>query len=245
MLIAGVSGDEDQAAIYSKEVQGWQKLLAAAEIPEDQVEVIQQPTQRPVEGPSVRDQIRARFAALNQTLTAEDDLIVVLIGYGTTRNGQYQFQIRGPRLTDKDLADGLNGNANSYFLIATGPGGGPLTRTLAGDRRVILSATAEETEINQTQFGRYWLEAALAHPAAPLTEILASAEEKVADYYKSKSLARTEHATLSIGGDKPVEAPFETNLPADRTKAWTLASPGAWQKNSGTKPATAPSNVER
>src|SRR4051812_26362118 len=67
MLIAGVSGDEDQAVIYSKEVQGWQKLLAAVEISEDQVEVIQQPTQRPVEGPSVRDQIRARFAALNQS----------------------------------------------------------------------------------------------------------------------------------------------------------------------------------
>ena len=239
MLIVGLSGERAVAQRQANELAAWQELFLAQGVPQErtitiltedavagtrpalEVEEAQPPATRPS---TTRDAILAQLREWRSSLGAQDDAVVVLIGLGTIRNNIYQFQIKGPRLSGEDLKTGLAGNARSYTIIATGPGGSALADLLAGPNRVIISATASAGEINQTQFGQLWAEAARETPQGNILEILQLTDQKVGTFYKDAELARTETALLRIGNAAPIHSPFEVPLPKALLQYWTFTA---------------------
>lgn len=241
LLLVGLAGEETVAQRQSKEVASWRELLTAQGVGEEFINVIASEgglaEDVPVAGTlleversslaprSMRDAVIALLKEWKSTTTSEDDIIVVLIGLGTVRDDAYQFQIKGPRLTGEDLKAHLAGTARSYLIIATGPGGSALGDALAGGNRMIITATSDANQINQTQFGVFWAEAAREIPQAGILELLQLTDQKLAMFYRNANLVQTETAALRIGDRAPLTSPFAVPLPKALMARWTFGQP--------------------
>ncbi|MDD2708360.1 MAG: DUF3857 domain-containing protein [Verrucomicrobiae bacterium] len=227
LIVVGLAGEAAQWKIYQRELAGWEKLLVSNGIEKSRLTIIQTPENKAeAQGASTRDKVKLHLEGWRRNLKEADDVFLILIGCGVTRNDQYQFQVRGPRLTGKDFCEALRPlKTRSLTVFATGPGGAGLAEALQASRRVIISATAEGTEINQTQFGLFWIEAAAENPHSPILNLLRATEKKVAGFYEGQRLVRSEHAQLRIGRKEPIEAPFDIALKPEILQQWTLAAP--------------------
>lgn len=152
----------------------------------------------------------AVLQALNRVLTsADDDLIVTLIGHGTFDGVDYKFNLPGPDLTAGELAAALNQRpARRQVVILATSASGAAIAALQRPGRVVVSATRSGGERNATVFGRFWVEA-LRDPSADtdkneLVSVLEAyrfADQKTAEYYASQKRLATEHALLEDTGD--------------------------------------------
>ena len=236
LLLVGLAGEETIAQRQSKEVASWRALLTAQGVGEECINVIASEgglaagALQEVERSShatfpMRDRVIAMLKEWKSTTTSEEDVIVILIGLGTIREDAYQFQIKGPRLTGEDLKASLAGAARSYLIIATGPGGSALADALAGGNRMIITATSDANQINQTQFGVFWAEAAREMPQAGILELLQLTDQKLTLFYRNANLVQTETATLRIGDRAPLTSPFAVPLPKALMARWTFGQP--------------------
>lgn len=152
---------------------------------------------------ATKDAIQAAFEKLSQRVTPADALAVFLVGHGSYDGTVYKFNIPGPDLTSDDLRSLLDKvKAGRQLLVVATSASGPCTN-LAGDRRVVVTATRTGTERNAVVFGRYWVEA-LRDPAADTDknesisaqEAFRYAEEKVKRFYTDQKRLATEHPKL-------------------------------------------------
>jgi hypothetical protein len=215
LIIMGLSGEQAKLQEYTQEVAAWRELFKANKISEDHITVLTSPQSLSEKSETpFRSTIKSHIERWNKELSAQDDAILVLVGYGVTEGKNYHFQIRGPRLTGKDLQQWLEKlPTKSLKVFVTGPGGAGLSEALAAPKRVIFSATSSGNEINETMFGRFFIKEAQSRPKDPIFDIFRKVEEKIAEHYKSQGLARSEYANVRIGTSSPVEAPF--HLPVE------------------------------
>ncbi len=224
LIVVGIAGEEAQGSAWKQEAKDWETLLISRKI---RPRVIASPEGgKVVAGETTRDLVKAHLDSWAKNLTAQDDAVLVMIGYTVTRQGHSQFQVRGPRLTGVDMVESLkNLKARALTVFVTGPGGVGLGTALAGKNRAIISATSDETEINLTRFGPYWIQMLAAAPDEPLIKLLNQCARKVNGYYEDHHFARTENARLWLNHDLVVEAPFDSLLTMPELQKWTLGDP--------------------
>jgi len=152
---------------------------------------------------ATKDAIQAAFEKLSQRATSADALAVFLVGHGSFDGTVYKFNIPGPDLTSDDLRALMDKvKAGRQLLVVATSASGPCAN-LAGDRRVVVTATRTGTERNAVVFARYWVEA-LRDPAADADknesisaqEAFRYAEEKVKRFYADQKRLATEHPRL-------------------------------------------------
>ena len=162
-----------------------------------------------LEGPGATAQaLQGLFATLATDLEQDDELIVVLVGHGTHDGTRYKFNIPGPDVTDEDLKAWLDDvpGKRQLIVLGTSSSGGAIA-TLAGENRLVITATKSGAERNATVFGRYWVEA-LSYASADTdknqtisaAEAFAYVEQRVAEHYSSRDRLATEHPRIDGEG---------------------------------------------
>lgn len=148
-----------------------------------------------------RAEVLGHFENLKEQLSADDQLIVYLIGHGSYDDHDYKFNLPGDDLTGDDLANALDALPNEHqLLINSSSASGALVDVLQERERMLILATRSGVERHATRFGTYFA-AALADSSADIDKNrLVSAQEafdlarrRVGDYYERNNQLATEH----------------------------------------------------
>lgn len=159
------------------------------------------------EGTSDRDRLQATLA--EQAPKAGEPLWIVLIGHGTFDGKEAKFNLRGPDVSDEELAKWLEPVKRPIALIDCSAASAPFLNRLSGPNRIIVTATRSGSEVNYARLGQYLAES-IADPRADLDkdgqvsllEAYLSASHRVEEYYRTHSQLASEHALLDDNGDK-------------------------------------------
>lgn len=161
------------------------------------------PASRPSTGPVATDP-----ATRPATASPTSPLWLVLIGHGTFDGREAKFNVRGPDVSDQDLAAWLRPCRRPFAVIDCTSASAPFLNRLSGPGRVVVTATQSGREIQYSRFGDY-LSAAVGDPAADLDkdgqtsllEAFLAASHRTAEFYKQSGRLATEHALLDDNGD--------------------------------------------
>jgi hypothetical protein len=160
-------------------------------------------------GKSTRQEIQLAFERLAKQATADDVVMVVLIGHGSFSGGVAKFNLVGPDMTAADFAPLLKRlAAKQVVFVNTASASGPFLEALAGSGRTIVTATRSGAEQYSTLFGGFFIDA-LTNEAADtdknhrvsVLEAFDAAKREVASAYQREGLMLTEHAMLDDSGD--------------------------------------------
>ena len=201
LIVVGAPGTPEYAAQFRNWADQWQAAAKKGSAESVRIGLDEQTNV------TDRDQLRAALA--EHSTTGREPLWVVLIGHGTYDGRIAKFNLRGPDVTEAELAEWLAPLKRPLVLIHCGSASGPFLSKLSGTNRVIITATRSGDEQNYARFGQFLAEA-IADPRADLDkdgqvsllEAFLTAGSRVNEYYKTHSQLATEHALLDDNGDK-------------------------------------------
>ncbi len=136
-------------------------------------------------------------------LSPDGEWWLILVGHGNYDGRRYKFNIKGPDLTDQDLARLLEGLDGPRAVVVAGTSSaGALVPALRGPNRVVVAATRER-ERQPPLFPRFFAEAPAAQEAdrdkndrVSLLEAFLFSRRKVSDWFEEAGRIQTEHAIL-------------------------------------------------
>lgn len=154
------------------------------------------------------DRDRLKDVLIEETKDASTPLWLVLIGHGTFDGKQAKFNLRGPDVSDRELAEWLKPIERPLAVIDCTSASGPFLKQLAASGRVVVTATRSGFEHNFSRFGDYF-SAAISDASADLDkdgqtsllEAYLAAVHRTEEFYKQESRLATEHALLDDNGD--------------------------------------------
>ena len=214
LLISGLGGDP----AYTEAFHGWLSRFADAAtekygVPPERITYLGEKTDLDptrIRARSTADNIRAAFAEIVAAMAPADDLVMLLAGHGTFRNGTARFNIPGPDLTPADMGALLEGLGDRRVtFVNTASASGPFVEALSGPNRTIIAATRTGRERNATRFGLHFVDAFADDGAdadkdsrVSMLEAFSYALREVQRQYESAAnLLMTEHAVLDDNGD--------------------------------------------
>src|SRR5687768_13765561 len=156
--------------------------------------------------PTDKERLQAALAA--EVKKGDAPLWVVLVGHGTQDGREAKFNLRGPDVTDQELAEWLKPCTRPLAVINCSSASAPFLKTLAGKGRVVITATRSGSEVNFSRFGDY-LSRSIADTGADLDkdgqtsllEAFIAASHRTEEFYKQEARLATEHALLDDNGD--------------------------------------------
>ena len=154
---------------------------------------------------SSRDQVRAAFARLTPILEKDDLLLVVLIGHATFDGVDAKFNLVGPDLEAADWKALVAPIRGKVVFVNTAAASAPFLSRLAGERRIVITATDSGTQRYETVFPRFFVEA-FGEAETDLDkdtrisvwEAFARASLGVRQYYRQKGQLTVEKPVLDL-----------------------------------------------
>jgi hypothetical protein len=212
VVVVGLGGAEE----YRNRFLGWALDLRTAAVerygvnPGNALILAEDPTMdAAVWDRSTREGVSATLADVADRAGPDDRVLLVLLGHGTSRDGEARFNLPGPDLTAAELADLLGAlPTRRVAVVNAASASGPYLQTLAAPGRVVITATRTGRERNETRFGEHFT-AAFAGDGADLDrngtvsllEAFLFARSETARAYETDNLLLTEHAMLDDDGD--------------------------------------------
>ena len=201
LVVVGAAGTPEYDAAFGKWADSWQ---AAAKKADAGYTIIGRDPETPE-----RDRERLKESLTASSKFGTGPLWVVLIGHGTDDGREARFNLRGPDVTAKELADWLAPVKRPVAVINCASASAPFINHLSGPNRVVVTATRSGVESNYARFGQYISEA-IADPTADLDkdgqvsllEAFLTAVNRVNEFYKGEARLATEHALIDDNGDK-------------------------------------------
>jgi hypothetical protein len=208
LIVTGAAGAE----AYEQKYQTWRTTFTTT-----LVETFKYDPQRIItlaehEGPGVqaatRDNVRRAFGDLRKRMTREDQLVVLLIGHGTTVDGEEaKFNLVGPDLTASEWADLLKPLPGRLVFVDTTGASFPFLRRMAARGRVVLTATDSAAQQFETVFPEFFIKA-FADDGADLDktgrvsmwEAFSYASDAVRNWFEQKGQLPTERPLLDDTG---------------------------------------------
>ena len=160
LIISGAAGGDQYAEKYNT----WRTTIAATLVdtfkyPPDRVVVLADGGDDAAKK-STRENVQRAFADLRKRMTKDDQLLVLLIGHGTTADGdEAKFNLVGPDLTGSEWADLVKGLPGRLVFVDTTAASFPFLRKIAGRNRVVLTATDSSAQQFETVFADYFVKA--------------------------------------------------------------------------------------
>ncbi len=208
IAVAGLGGEaETETALHEQVV----RLCAAVEtrhgVPRQRtICLASDPARDPrrIDGRSTRANVQDAFARTATRARPGDLVLVVLLGHGSYQSGVSRFALPGPDLTAEDFAAlvGKLGEQRVVFVNATSASG-EFAKVLPGPSRALLLATRSGAERNQTEFGRFFVDALAGDGSdadkdgrVSLQEAFDYAKRETERAYEQDKRLLTEHATL-------------------------------------------------
>ena len=160
VVITGASGGEAYAQKYDKWRASFIDLLREKfGYPPERLVVLAESGGQGTEK-ATREQVQRVFAELRRKLTKEDQLLVFLIGHGTTADGEEaKFNLVGPDLSATEWADLLKPIPGRLVFVNTTSASFPFLRKLAARGRVVMTATDSSAQQFETVFPEFFLKA--------------------------------------------------------------------------------------
>jgi hypothetical protein len=200
IVVVGAAGTTEYGAQFLKWIQLWEQacLKGRAKFITIGLDEIQTPDDR--------TKLQEMLAGESQRTDAA--LWLVLIGHGTFDGRMARFNLRGPDVSAKDLAEWLKSVQRPLVVINSASSSAPFLSILSGPERVLITATKSGYEQNYTRFGEY-IAGAIAEPKADLDkdgqtsllEAFLTASNRVNEFYLAAGRLVTEHALLDDNGD--------------------------------------------
>jgi hypothetical protein len=155
-----------------------------------------------------KQRLQSLLDAQSKSPAPSRPLWLVLIGHGTHDGKEAKFNLRGPDVSDAELADWLKPCRRPLAVIDCSSSSAPFLNRLSGKDRVVITATRTGSETNFARFGDFF-SASIADPAADLDkdgqtsllEAFIAASHRVEEFYKQAGRLPTEHALLDDNGD--------------------------------------------
>lgn len=117
---------------------------------------------------ATRENVRRAIADLRGRLTKDDQLIVLLIGHGTSMDGEEaKFNLVGPDLSATEWTDLLRPLPGRLVFVNTSSASFPFLRKLAGKGRIVLTSTDSSAQQFETIFPEFFIKS-LTDPEADL-----------------------------------------------------------------------------
>jgi hypothetical protein len=222
VVVVGAEGEPEYGRQFGQWADRWAE--AAKKAGAEYVEVGRDA------GKGEGDKKRLQEAVVDACREQHRPLWVVMIGHGTHDGREAKFNLRGPDVTDAEMAEWLNACRRPLAVVDCSSASAPFLKKLAGPNRVVITATRAGSENNFARFGDF-MSAAVADPAADLDkdgqtsllEAFIAASHRVEEFYKQDARLATEHALLEDNGDG-------LGIPADwfqGTRATKAAKDGA------------------
>lgn len=209
LIVTGASGGPQ----YEQKYQGWRQrfvtiLREQFGYPEDHVIVLAEQETEGVAA-ATAEQVRAALARLRKEATAEDVVLVLLIGHGTGFLGEEaKFNLVGPDLTADEWGRLIAPIAGRVVFVNTTSASFPFLQKIAGRGRIVLTATDSVAQQFETVFPEYFIRA-FADAAADLDknqkvsmwEAFTYASAGVRSWFDEQGKLPTERPLLDDTGD--------------------------------------------
>ena len=158
IVVSGVSGTEKFAESQKAWVAALQStLVKGLGFAGDRVTVLSE--NGAPNAAATRENVTRVLSEIKGKLTAEDTLLVVLIGHGTFDGTAAKFNLVGPDMDSKEWKTALDGNPARVVFVNTTSSSFPFVQALAGKNRVIIAATDSAAQKYATVFPQYFIEA--------------------------------------------------------------------------------------
>jgi len=208
IVISGASGGD----AYAEKYDAWRTSFVAVlkdrlGYPMDHVFVLAEKGDAGI-GKATRDGVQRVFGDLRARLTKDDQLLVLLIGHGTSADAdEAKFNLVGPDLSANEWAELIKPLPGTLVFVNTAGGSFPFLRRLAGRGRVVLTATDSAAQQFETVFPQFFIKA-FEDPAADtdksgrvsVWEAFAYASEAVRHWYDQRGHLPTERPLLDDTG---------------------------------------------
>lgn len=154
------------------------------------------------------DRDRLQLALKELSPASAEPVWIVLIGHGTFDGRTARFNLRGPDVTDAELAAWLQPVERPLLVVNCASASAPFINKLSGPNRVVVSSTKNGFQYNFARFGDY-LSQAIIDPAADLDkdeqvsilEAFLMASGRTQEFYSDEGRLATEHALIDDNGD--------------------------------------------
>lgn len=240
IVVVGAAGEADYGRQFAEWADRWaaagDRAMKVEQIGRDDANGADDPTTRPVaatsptKSPATRpasDKDALQAALRTAAASTDGPVWLVLIGHGTADERGAKFNLRGPDLSDAELAEWLRPVKRPIAVIDCSSASGPFLRRLSAPGRVVIVATRGGGEYQFARFGDA-ISGAVIDPAADLdkdgrTSLLEAfliATHRVNAFYTSAGRLVTEHAMLDDTGDG-------TGVSADAYRGVRLVKPPA------------------
>ena len=152
--------------------------------------------------------VKRSIDAVRARMTADDVLLVLLIGHGSFDGVEAKFNLVGPDLSASEWGALLKPLPGKVVVIDSTAASFPFIEHLAGPRRVVVTATDSVMQRFDTVFPEYFIKA-LTDPGADIDkngrvsiwEAFMAASLGVRRHYTQRGQLATERALLDDDGD--------------------------------------------
>ncbi|HWW87049.1 MAG TPA: hypothetical protein VNZ26_25810 [Vicinamibacterales bacterium] len=208
VIVTGASGGEVYAQRYDKWRASFEAILRDKFGYGPESVFVFGDAQGPGVVRATRENLQHVFADLRKRVTKDDQLLVLLIGHGTSLDGEEaKFNLVGPDLSATEWAELLKTIPGRLVFIDTSGASFPFLRKLAGRGRVVLTATDSVAQRFETVFPEYFIKA-FDDPAADLDkngrvsiwEAFSYASAGVRQWFEQKGQLATERPLLDDTG---------------------------------------------
>lgn len=212
LIVSGVSGSEKFAASQKTWVTALQTTLQQRlGFGADRIIVLSESGTGTAL--SNRANVVSTLASLKSRLTADDTLLIVLIGHGTFDGTAAKFNLIGPDMDSKEWKAALDGNPARLVFVNTTSSSFPFVAALSGKNRIIIAATDSGAQKYATMFPQYFIEALDQGAKADndkngrlsVWEAFTYASEAVKQAFEKQRTLPTERAVIDDNGDGVVK----------------------------------------
>jgi len=222
LIVTGASGGDAYASKYTTWRTAMTTILREKfHYPAERVVVLAETEGDGVQK-STRENVQRALGDFRKRLTKDDQLLVLLIGHGTSLDGdEAKFNLVGPDLTASEWADLIKPIPGRVVFVDTTGASFPFLRKLAGRGRVVLTATDSSAQQFETVFPEYFVKAFDAQGAdvdksgrVSIWEAFSFASAGVRAWFEQKGTLPTERPLLDDTGagiGREVQNPASTD----------------------------------
>ena len=208
LIVSGVSGTEKFAASQKAWVSSLQSTLhERLGFSTERITVLAEDAT----GTALanRENVLRILSSFKPRLTADDVLLVVLIGHGTYDGTVAKFNLVGPDMDSKEWKASLEGNAARLVFVNTTSSSFQFVPALSAKNRIVIAATDSAAQKYATLFPQYFIEALDEGAKADndkngrlsVWEAFAYASQAVKQAFEKQGTLVTERSVIDDNGD--------------------------------------------
>ena len=208
LIVSGVSGSEKFAESQKTWISSLQSSLEKRlGFPADHIVVLSEGGS----GTAVsnRESVTKTLASLKPKLTADDTLLLVLIGHGTYDGTVAKFNLVGPDMDSREWKASLEGTPARVVFVNTTSASFEFVQALSGKNRIVIAATDSAAQKYATVFPQYFIEALDEGAKADIDkngrlsvwEAFTYASQAVKQAFEQKGTLVTERSIIDDNGD--------------------------------------------